>query len=104
MPSDWKKGEEGKGQEEKKKKRLHHNTVCGGEREGTRLCCGAEARERASLCLVTAPMHFTKQFGEVPNHWNVGSLHTLHREECTVCTNMRVTVPLKARPILKNTL
>lgn len=46
-----------------------------------------------------APVHFTKQFGEVPNGWNVGSLHALDREECTVRANMHVTVQRIVRPI-----
>lgn len=70
----------------------------------------AERRERQkpSRWLVTvpfppslrdAPMHFTKQFGEVPNGWNVGSLHARDREECTVRANMHVTAPQIVRPI-----
>lgn len=92
--------EEGWGGQRKRRKKSDYITILFKEgREKSRLCA-AEPREWQtpsrsrhfsvpSLC--DAPMHFAKQFGEVPNDWNVGSLHTLYREECTVRANMHVT-------------
>lgn len=80
MLSNVKKGGEGKGEE---KKRLHHlwrgeknNQVVRRRTKWTTKTLSPSC-DFAGPSFRDAPMHFTKQLGEVPSDWNAGSLHTV---------------------------